>query len=254
MKNASQLPDPILTAEKLLAKAGIDAPPVNLNQITSIWPNLFVVEEELDGTGYLLPVGELGAEILIKKDDSEERKRFTIAHELGHWVLGLTLKRKIGHFAQPKNVLHAEVERWCDTFASNILMPSSMIRASVPQTDPVLAIVSIAQAASRFKVSEEAFYIRLWETLKFQVALVTLKNQSGERICALHRSFAGRREELALERFLSKSAVIAQLEGSPFPILSVSSEKGRITCAGRRLDVDRLMLVLKWPEIERDAD
>jgi hypothetical protein len=253
MKSASQLPDPVLTAEKLLARARIDAPPVNLSHITSIWPNLFVVEEELDGTGYLLPIGELGAEILIKKDDSEERKRFTIAHELGHWVLGLTLKRKIGHFAQPKNVRHFELERWCDTFASNILMPSAMIRASVPQTDPVLAVVSIAQAASRFKVSEEAFYIRLWETLKFQVALVTLKNESGERACAFH-SFAGKRENLALEKFLCKPAVIAQLEGSPFPILSVSSETGRITCAGRRLDVDRLMLVLKWPESELDSD
>jgi hypothetical protein len=199
-------------------------------------------------------VGELGAEILIKKDDSEERKRFTIAHELGHWVLGLTLKRKMGHFAQPKNVVHAELERWCDAFATNILMPGSMIRASVPQTDPVLAIVSIAQAASRFKVSEEAFYIRLWETLRFQVAFVALKGPSGERGCALQRSFAGKGEELALERLLSSPAVAAQLEGSPFPILSVSSEEGRIRCAGRKLDIDRIMLVLKWPDIQRGTD
>ena len=160
----------------------------------------------------------------------------------------------MGHFAQPKNVLHAELERWCDCFASKFLITCAMIRASVPQTDPVLAIVPIVQAASRFKVSEEAFYIRLWETLRFQVALATLKGQSGEGRCALQRSFAGKREQLALEKLLTSPAVAAQLEGSPFPILSVSSEEGRIRCAGQKLEIDRLMLVLKLPDVQRETD
>jgi hypothetical protein len=80
MKNRRPLPDPAVAAEKLLAKAGITSPPVDLSKIASIWPNLFIVEQELDGSGYLLPVGELGAEILINNVDREERKRFTIAH------------------------------------------------------------------------------------------------------------------------------------------------------------------------------
>lgn len=247
MKSASQLPDPVLTAEKLLAKARIDAPPVNLNQITSIWPNLFVVEEELDGTGYLLPIGELGAEILIKKDDSEERKRFTLAHELGHWILGLSLKRKVGHFMQPKNVHHVEIEKWCDTFATNILMPKFMIQASVPQADPILALNMIVNAASRFKVSEEAFFIRLWEVLRFQVAYVTSKSFSSEDGYELQKSYASHLEKQALEYLLNQRALIEQLENSPFPFFSASTEAGKIRCAGRKLSNDRLILVLKWP-------
>jgi hypothetical protein len=248
MKSVSQLPDPVLTAEKLLAKARIDAPPVNLNQITSIWPNLFVVEEELDGTGYLLPVGELGAEILIKKDDSEERKRFTLAHELGHWVLGLSLKKKAGHFMQPKNVHHVEIEKWCDTFATNILMPRFMIQASVPQVDPILALNMIVNAASKFKVSEEAFFIRLWEVLRFQIAYVTSKSSSGESGYELQKNFAGHSEGLALENLLNQRAMIEQLEKSPFLYFSASTEAGKIRSAGRKLSTDRLILVLKWPD------
>jgi hypothetical protein len=247
MKNAPNLPDPIAAAEKLLAKAGINIPPVDLNQITSIWSNLFVVEEELDGTGYLLPIGELGAEILINRDDREERKRFTIAHELGHWVLGLSLKQKIGHFAQPQNVHHVEIERWCDTFATNILMPKFMIQAYVPQVDPILALNMIVSAASRFKVSEEAFFIRLWEALRFQVAYVISNDPSGEGGYKLQRSFAGHLEGLALENLLNQRAMIEQLEKSPFPLFSASTEGVKIRCAGRKLSKDRLILVLKWP-------
>jgi hypothetical protein len=221
---------------------------VDLTKIVSIWSNLFVVEQELDGSGYLLPIGELGAEILINGDDREERKRFTVAHELGHWVLGLSLRREVGHFAQPKDVLRVETERWCDTFAANILMPEFMVQASVPQADPVVTLNSIIAAASRFKVSEEAFFIRLWETLRFQVALIAPKRLSSEKGFLLRRNFAGQEEGLALEKLLSQRAVIEQLENSPFPVLSFVNAGGRIRCAGRKLAEDRLILILKWPE------
>jgi Zn-dependent peptidase ImmA (M78 family) len=250
MKTSPRLPDPTVVAEKLLAKAGIKAPPVDLSQVTSTWSNLFVVEEELDGSGYLLPIGELGAEILINKGDHEERKRFTIAHELGHWVLGLSLKKKIGHFAQPKETIHAETERWCDTFATNILMPEFMIQASVPHADPVVAINFISEAASRFKVSEEAFYIRLWEALRLQVAFLTLKHHGGERGYAIQRSFADKREGLALERLLNQRGVTEQLDASAFPIFSLISDEGKIRCAARKVSNERFILILKWPDVK----
>ena len=101
------------------------------NEPVSLWPNLSVVEEDLDAAGYLLPIGELRGTILVNKQDKEERKRFTIAHELGHWLLGLALKETTGRFSQPKNAPYSEIERWCDQFATNLLMPEPMIRASL---------------------------------------------------------------------------------------------------------------------------
>jgi Zn-dependent peptidase ImmA (M78 family) len=251
MKDSTNLPDPIIAAEEILAKAKITNPPVDLTKIVSIWSNLYVVEQELDGSGYLLPIGDLGAEILINIDDREERKRFTVAHELGHWVLGLSLKTEVGHFTQPKDLPRVETERWCDTFAANILMPEFMVQASVPQTDPLVTLNSITAAASRFKVSEEAFFIRLWETLRFQVALVTPNRLPSGKGFSLRRNFAGKEEGLALEKLLGQRAVIEQLESSPFPVLSFVNSGGRIRCAGRKLTEDRLILILKWPESSR---
>jgi len=139
MKSSStRLPNPALAAEKLLSRGAVCAPPVDLSKLISLWPNLFLTEEDLENEGYLIPIGELGAEILVKRLDKEERKRFTIAHELGHWVLGLALQKKAGHFSQPKNAHHYEIERWCDEFATNLLMPEPMIRASISAIDPVL--------------------------------------------------------------------------------------------------------------------
>jgi Zn-dependent peptidase ImmA (M78 family) len=251
MTTSPSLPDPTAAAVKLLAKTAISTPPVNLEQIISNWPNLFVVEEELDGAGYLLPIGELGAEILINKADIEERRRFTLAHELGHWVLGLTLKRKIGHFSQPKNVHRIEIERWCDAFATNLLMPQSMVVASVPGSDPLLAINLIASAAARFKVSEEAFFIRLWETLKFQVALVSQESSSGVPEFRLKRSFASDRERLAIEKLLEKGDFVKQLQNAQLPILSFVSEQGKVRCAVRRIRSDMLFLLFKWPDLAK---
>ena len=127
-------------------------------------------------------------------------------------------------------------------------MPSFMIQASVPQVDPVLAMNMIVNAASQFKVSEEAFFIRLWEVLRFQVAYVTSKNPSGERGYELQRSFAGHVEELALESLLNQREVIEQLQMSPFPIFTATTQTGKIRCAGRKLSANHLILILKWPD------
>jgi DUF1016 N-terminal domain len=52
---------------------------------------------------------------------------------------------------------YAAIERWCDQFATNLLMPESMIRASFAHNDPVVVLESVTSAATRFKVSEQAF-------------------------------------------------------------------------------------------------
>jgi Zn-dependent peptidase ImmA (M78 family) len=253
MTTSPNLPDPTLAAEKLLTKAGITGVPVDLPKVLALWSNLFLVEEELDGTGYLLPIGELGAEILINRTDREERKRFTIAHELGHWVLGISLKKKIGHFSQPKNVNYTQIEKWCDRFATNLLMPEASIKASLSQNDPILVIDAIARQASRFKVSEEAFFIRIWEVLKIQVALLRLSTAPGARRLTVERSYASIEAEALLEEVLKTSTMSEQLKIQPLVLLSISTVMGKIQCVGRKVAIDRVLLVLKWPDEGSDG-
>ena len=94
MKRASGLPNPEQVAQRLLNRVDVSEPPVPLVRVLSIRKELTVVEEDLDSAGYLLPLGKLGAEIIVNRNDGDARRRFTVAHELGHWVLGLTCQKK----------------------------------------------------------------------------------------------------------------------------------------------------------------
>ena len=69
-------PDPEHVCEQVLEAVGHSAPPTDLNAVCSLWPDLGVDEEDLDKEGYLIPLGALGAEILIKKSDPPARKKF----------------------------------------------------------------------------------------------------------------------------------------------------------------------------------
>src|SRR5579859_429384 len=127
MNNAITLPDPEKLSERVLKRVGVLEPPVEVESVLGVWKELRLVDEDLDGSGYLLPMGKLGGEIIVNRNDPPERKRFTIAHELGHWVLGLIWKKKSGEFKQPPGVPYAVIERWCDKFATNLLMPRFLV-------------------------------------------------------------------------------------------------------------------------------
>jgi Zn-dependent peptidase ImmA (M78 family) len=250
MMNSSTtgLPSPAYAAERLLDRVEVAVPPVDLLKVVALWPNLSVFEGDLEGEGYLLPVGELGAEILVNKSDKEERKRFTIAHELGHWVLGISLKRKTGHFSQPKNTHYAEIERWCDRFATNLLMPESMIKSYTSQEGGDDDIGSLTHGPSIFKVSEQAFFLRIWEVLRLQVALVSLTIGSGRDSARIEKSFGDPQAQQELENRLKKSDVVAQLLIAPNISFSWPSTNGEIKCFGRRIKPGQVLLVLRWPE------
>ena len=93
--------------------------------------------------------------IVVRSDEPEPRRRFTIAHELGHWIcqcLEGTAKpvycraEEIGVDPEAK-----ALEREANIFAANLLMPESSLRR-----------VKVDEAAARFDVSEEAMAWRLY--------------------------------------------------------------------------------------------
>lgn len=243
------LPDPERAATRLISKAGIAFPPVDLGKLVALWKNLFVVEEDLDGSGYLLPVGELGAEILVNSRDPADRKRFTVAHELGHWVLGMALKRKQGSFRQPTSVPRTTVERWCDSFATNVLMPRALVEGWITRPVRNQVLDKLPQAAEAFGVSGEAFYIRAWEVLRLQVVLLAASRNGGGLGFDIERSYADRSRERELRRILDTPGVQTQLQGASLVLFSLNGKNGQVRCVGKRLDKRRLMLVVEWPDL-----
>lgn len=101
--------------------------------------------------------------VLVENDDSPTRKRFTIAHELGHFFLHL---RDGGEFVDtPVDLQRTSVEDGAkgakqleieaNQFAAALLMPEDRIR------ELHRSIVGVTDLARMFRVSEEAMAIRL---------------------------------------------------------------------------------------------
>lgn len=101
--------------------------------------------------------GTSGFAIFVNKDHPEVRRRFTVAHEIAHYVLH---ERMIGDGvfddALYRSGLPHQEEVQANALAADILMPRSKVREmqSLYGTD-------IAKLAAAFNVSERAMGIRL---------------------------------------------------------------------------------------------
>jgi Zn-dependent peptidase ImmA (M78 family) len=215
MEHASSLPPPEQVSARLLARVGGSDIPTDLRRIVGFWPDLDLVEEDLDAPGYLLPLGKLGAEIIVRKADPPERKRFTTAHELGHWVLGLTWQKKFGEFRQPPALRHEAIEKWCDSFATSLLMPKLAIQRHFERHFHSELISHVLGAPSDFQVSREAMFIRLWEVLQVLVVQVDLgeSRRGGRTEARFNKAFGDKEANAEAEEILRAPQVIEALKG-----------------------------------------
>ena len=140
-------------ATRLLDSAGISHEPVSLRDVVSAL-NLELVgktREPFTSETALEPLGDGGAIVLNGADDSG-RRRFTIAHEIGHFVLypeRCRSERGGGEAGRRE-------EREADTFAAELLMPEHLVREAVREQG-----LDVARLADRFEVSRKAMQARL---------------------------------------------------------------------------------------------
>ncbi|MEP6962608.1 MAG: ImmA/IrrE family metallo-endopeptidase [Acidobacteriota bacterium] len=105
--------------------------------------------------------GSSGFGVVVRKSDTPARKRFTIAHEIAHFLLHkhLSLDGEIVDREEPqakemyRSNLSNSMEGQANTLASNILMPWSLLAPLIDERKSALE--------SRFQVSREALDIRL---------------------------------------------------------------------------------------------
>jgi Zn-dependent peptidase ImmA (M78 family) len=241
------LPEPERIAQRVLLKANFTRPPISLDRVVNSWSDLSVVEQDLDGSGYLLPLGKHGAEIVVNRADPPERQRFTIAHELGHWVLGLIWQQRSGQFQQP-HLPHGEVEKWCDSFASSLLMPNELVKPLLSGWDKPSFIDGLLRARQTFNVSEPALFIRVWELGKIQVAILKRPDpRCGE--FEVQQSFADPEHEKELKTLLQMPEVQTQIQmGDPLVLFSGTGRVRSFRCSGRRLNANRVILAIGWEE------
>lgn len=136
--------------ESYHAVFGGDELPVPVESIAEDLLGLAVEVRELDVSGMLLPAER---RILVNAAEPEPRQRFTIAHELGHWVcqcVGAESPQPVYCRAEEVGVdpEAKALEREANIFAANLVMPEPAVRA--------------AAGANRFGVSDEAHRWRLY--------------------------------------------------------------------------------------------
>ena len=106
-----------------------------------------------------------------------ERQSFTIAHELGHFILHRSQKQSFNCDSQS---VHTgidglrQIEREADEFASNLLMPGDLLREWISNQRIDLHVLSAI--AKRFQVSFEALCIRFIKFTKQRAILVYWDN------------------------------------------------------------------------------
>ncbi|HSY03027.1 MAG TPA: ImmA/IrrE family metallo-endopeptidase [Acidobacteriaceae bacterium] len=158
--------------EQLLEKHGVGMVPVPVEAIAKS-EGLLIVETQMDAdvSGALIRNGDLKG-IAVNANQAPVRKRFTVAHELAHYLLEhedrdhidwkFTVIRRDGRSSEAQD----DQEIAANFFAANLLMPRRHLRRDVErymgfdgelqiEDDEVLAL------AKQYKVSGAAMRYRL---------------------------------------------------------------------------------------------
>ena len=101
------------------------------------------------------------------------RKNFTVAHELGHWILhkGLAQENLFGFsgnilICRGTNIKTDNKERQADIFATHLLMPERFVVEELKNFASLLSDSDLKRIANAFRVSKQAMKIRLVDELK----------------------------------------------------------------------------------------
>ena len=156
----------IRDTQRVLNDNYISDPPVNIYEIAKNYG--FVVEEQIMPPKHSNVSGFITIEngiphLVINASDTQNRKNFTVAHELGHWRLHekeLTTDPALSVlFRIPLGTLNKDpLEKQANMFAANILVPESMLKKKCAEK------LTRQELARAFGVSEEVIGYRLEQT------------------------------------------------------------------------------------------
>ncbi len=169
--------DPVLAANVVLDDLHITNPQdLNLLELIAFARGAVVQDERLDGaTARLVTNGKRAVIRISRTITNPQRRRFTIAHELGHlemerWGNALMLCKsehivegKLLHVSKPK-------EKSANEFAAGLLLPERFFKPLCGQADPSLDF--IAELAQKFNVSLTATSLRYTQYCDAPCAIV----------------------------------------------------------------------------------
>lgn len=115
-------------------------------------------------SGEIRPSTEAPAGFLIRinRHEKKERQRFTLAHEIGHYILHRHLIRSgITDDIMYRSGLSDQYESEANRFAAELLMPRAIVRERIKQSGRPADDELAGALAKEFQVSVPAMKIRL---------------------------------------------------------------------------------------------
>jgi hypothetical protein len=165
-------------SEQLLQKLGITDPSEIDLEAIAFYVGALVRFRPLDGCEARIVGHGDHAIISVNKNSSQPRKRFSIAHELGHWQnhRGKTLVCRAEDY-KPREA--TSPERIADIYAADLLMPNYLFKPIVQQYQK-LNFKTVQAVADVFQTSITATAIRLVEH-DHSAAVLICHGQSGRK-------------------------------------------------------------------------
>jgi len=162
-------------AEDLLMRALINSPPVDVYAVARHLC-LFVKETPLRNVdGCLVVHGDVGGILISKHITNSQRKRFTCAHEIGHFIRHRHLRNyftdEMSHWG---SLLYTETEQEADTFAAMLLLPPTFLPAKFGQEKPTWEQAD--HLVETFDVSLTAAIRRMIRASHWRCALMVAKD------------------------------------------------------------------------------
>ena len=155
-------------ATKVWNKAGKPVP-VPIDEMIRYY-ELDLRESALEDSisGMMVTKEDGSAVVVINENHHENRKRFSMAHELGHYLLHRTARSIFVDASEQKFYRDAEAstgtklqEIEANAFAAELLMPQESIEERVTETLTMLDEPIIEKLAAEFCVSQSAMIFRL---------------------------------------------------------------------------------------------
>lgn len=152
----------MMTPEALLHQLGITSPAQLDLEVIAWHCGLEIQYRPLRGCdARIVGCGDRGL-LTIDSGQIEERQRFSIAHELGHWLLhrGQLMMCRSEEIESPSNPAKG-FERDADTFAAALLMPAYLFAPAVERVTRKEPWIQVGLLAEEFKTSTLATALRM---------------------------------------------------------------------------------------------
>lgn len=171
---------PVFWAQMLREQAGLKGyVPLDVEALAR-WCRIRIDEAPLDGfLGLYMDLGDRRG-MLLKEGQDVRQRRFTIAHEIGHFAIPTHSGRSVEQCLE-EDVLGGNstnpIEAEANQFAAELLMPRAVFNADIRNKTPSFG--HIPTLADRYDVSVTACALRWVELSDERVALICVE---GDRV------------------------------------------------------------------------